>query len=87
MFRQGMYLVSQSPLDLLSRLPEIECLTLIMVGEEDILVPLSVEKKINENISNSELILIPKAGHMPMIEKSEETSTAVKEFFKKNNIK
>ncbi len=87
MFRQGLYLVtSNHPMDLLPRLNEISCPALIMHGEKDGLVPVAVAERFNKHITISDLCIIDNAGHMPMIEKPEETADCVKLFFKKYNI-
>ncbi|BDD09379.1 hydrolase [Fulvitalea axinellae] len=82
MFRQGLYLVSLNPQDLLPRLPEIKCSALIMAGREDTLVPLRVEKKFKKYIKRSKLVLVDEAGHMPMIEKPKETAEVISVFMR-----
>lgn len=83
MFRQGMYLItSGDPMDLLPRLKEIKCPVLIMHGEKDSLVPVSVAEKFNEHIAKSEIYVVRKAGHMPMIEKPKETAKKVDNFLR-----
>lgn len=81
MFRQGMYLISQNPpTDLRPRLKDINCPTLIIQGKQDTLVPMSVAEIFNQEIPSSQLAVIDEAGHMPMIEKPEESAQAVKKF-------
>lgn len=83
MFRQGMYLISKNDnMDLLPRLKEIQCPTLIIQGEQDNLVPMRVAEIFNREIANSQLAIIADAGHMPMIEKPKETANKVLNFFK-----
>lgn len=87
LFRQGLYLVDQNgPQDLLPRLGELQMPTLVMQGREDTLVPLRVSETFHANITNSDLVIIDEAGHMPMIEKPMETAQAVHAFFQKHNI-
>ncbi|WP_272149239.1 alpha/beta fold hydrolase [Tenacibaculum aiptasiae] len=87
MFRQELHLVvSGHKMDLLPRLKEIRCPTLVMAGENDTLVPVSVSEKFNNEIKVSELRIIPNTGHMPMIEKPNETVKIVKHFLNKHNI-
>lgn len=87
MFRQGMYLISKNPkTDLLPRLKELKMPVLVMQGEQDDLVPMRVAHKFNDNIAISELAVVPESGHMPMIEKPEETAEMVDAFFKKYAI-
>ncbi len=81
MFRQGMYLISKNgKMDLLPRLKEIKCPTLIIQGKQDTLVPMRVAETFKENIANSTLFVVDNAGHMPMIEKPKETAKVVKDF-------
>lgn len=85
MFRQGLYLVSSGdPMDLLPRLKEINCPTLIIQGRDDKLVPIRVSEKFKENIKNSRLAIINNAGHMPMIEKPLETAKVLQDFLNTN---
>lgn len=84
MFRQGMYLVSQNPKDdLRPRLSELSMPTLVMAGEGDTLVPMQVNEILASEITNATLVVVPNAGHMPMIEKPSETANAVRDFVEK----
>lgn len=80
MFSQGLSVVSKHPDDLKPRLQEISCPTLIMAGAEDTLVPMFVNRTFNQLISNSQLVVIDNAGHMPMIEKPIESARLVNLF-------
>nr|MDO8082157.1 alpha/beta hydrolase [Candidatus Freyarchaeota archaeon] len=53
--------------------------TLIIVGAEDIL-PLSLSQFLHENIKESEIEIIPDAGHLPMLEKPDEFNRAILMF-------
>lgn len=86
MFRQGMHLISNNPkMDLLPRLKEIQCPTLIIQGKQDTLVPMHVAETFNKAIMNSQLAVIDQAGHMPMIEKPKESAAKVKAYFLQNH--
>lgn len=88
MFRQGLYLISTNgPQDLLPRLTEIQCPTLVMHGEQDTLVPLRVAQAFHGNITDTDLAIISEAGHMPMIEKPQETAQTVRDFFQRHTNK
>ena len=81
MFRQGMYLVEKNGAqDLLPRLKELQMPVLIMNGKQDELVPVSVAEKFHQHIRHSELAIIDQAGHMPMMEKPQQTAERVVEF-------
>jgi pimeloyl-ACP methyl ester carboxylesterase len=66
--------------DISSRLTAINLPTLILVGEDDRLTPVKYSHSLNENISGAQLLIIPQAGHMAMLEKGAEVSKAIKEF-------
>ena len=61
-------------------LREIRCPTLILVGEEDELTPVSSAETIQNGIAGSRLIVIPKAGHLSNMENPDAFNTAVSEF-------
>ena len=53
---------------------------LLIWGEDDDLVDLSYGKEMESGITNSELIIIPKAGHVPHITKPEDVARALANF-------
>lgn len=57
--------------DVLERLSEAQVPTVILVGEEDRLTPVKYSKALDEQIPNSELHVIPGAGHLVMEEQPE----------------
>jgi len=61
---------------------EIKAPTLIIVGEEDILIPLKYSKILHEKIKGSKLVIIKDCGHVPPIEKPEEFNKIVLDFLK-----
>jgi len=64
------------------RISEIKAPTLIIVGEEDILIPLKYSKILHDKIKGSKLVIIKDCGHVPPIEKPEEFNKVVLEFLK-----
>lgn len=58
--------------DLNSLLPKINHQTLILWGESDAEVPLAKGKIMKQQIKNSELVVFPKAGHLPFYDQPEE---------------
>src|SRR5436309_5265294 len=54
--------------------------TLIVVGEHDRTTTPRAARVLHEGIPNSELVVIPHAGHMSFVEKSEPYLTAVRRF-------
>jgi pimeloyl-ACP methyl ester carboxylesterase len=55
---------------------------LIIWGQEDQVVPLAVGKNFKRDIPNSELVILPKCGHMPPEEEPGETTRLVTAFLK-----
>jgi 3-oxoadipate enol-lactonase len=66
--------------DVSDRLGEIRAPTLIVVGEEDILTPVKHARFMHERIPNSQLYIIPEAGHASPIERPELFNRVVREF-------
>jgi len=64
-----------------SKLNEIHVPTLILVGEKDILSPVTNAKFMHENIKNSTLEIIENAGHLSNIENPEKFNQHLKLFF------
>jgi 3-oxoadipate enol-lactonase len=64
------------------RISEIKAPTLIIVGEEDILIPQKYSRILNEGIKGSKLVIIKDCGHIPPIEKPEEFNRLVLDFLK-----
>jgi pimeloyl-ACP methyl ester carboxylesterase len=52
----------------------------VFCGEEDELTPLRYAQYLNDHILGSELVVIPEAGHMVMLEKPKMTAEALREF-------
>jgi 3-oxoadipate enol-lactonase len=68
--------------DLKDRVSEITAPTLILAGEEDILIPLRYARILREKIKNSTLVTIKNCGHAPPIEKPDEFNRIVMNFLK-----
>jgi len=68
--------------DLRDRVSGIEAPTLIIAGEEDILVPVKYSRILREKIKNSTLVTIKHCGHVPPIEKPDEFNQIVMRFLK-----
>ena len=68
---------------LIAQYKTIRVPVLIIWGEKDEVVPLSVGKNFKRDIPGSELVILPKCGHMPPEEEPGETTRIVKAFLKK----
>ncbi|MEW6061052.1 MAG: alpha/beta fold hydrolase [Bacteroidota bacterium] len=79
----GTLLALAARTDTTASLPNIKCPTLIMVGEKDQLTPPSASQAMHEKIPNSELHIIPNAGHISNMENPEEFNKHLIEFVTK----
>lgn len=66
-----------------SKLNEIKIPVLILVGEDDIITPPDVAKAMHEKIANSNLFIIPYAGHVSNLENPNEFNDQLQEFLSK----
>ena len=66
--------------DVRERLGEISVPTLVMVGENDWLIPPSASRVIAEGIPGAELLVLPEAGHFSLVERPEAYADAVRRF-------
>jgi 3-oxoadipate enol-lactonase len=67
--------------DVLDRLREIRCPTLVIVGEQDHGTPPEAAKLIQANIPGAELVIIPAAAHLSNIEQAEAFNRALASFY------
>ena len=61
-------------------LTSIRVPTLIIVGEEDVLTPVSSAEEMHSRIGGSDLVRIPAAGHLPNLEQPEAFDAALARF-------
>ena len=66
--------------DSVATLKTITVPTLVMMGEEDTLIPKSDGELMRQHIAGSRLAVIPKAGHFAAWEQSEEAGKLVRQF-------
>ncbi len=59
--------------------------TLLIWGDSDQVLPLSIGKELHRIISHSRLLVIKKGAHIPMWENSEEVNQAILDFLKKGS--
>lgn len=69
--------------DTLDKTSSITVPCLILVGSDDRLTPVKYSEFFNKMLMNSELNIIPNAGHMVMVEKPNEFNQIVESFMKK----
>jgi len=73
-------------LDITDKLSEIKTPTLVIAGEEDLIKGRDYAQIIADNIPDSELVLVPGAGHALCLEKPAELNTLLLGFVLKNSI-
>jgi len=61
-------------------LSEVECPSLVIVGEEDASLPPHLSREIADALPNASLVVIPQAGHLSALEKPEEVTEAMLGF-------
>lgn len=66
--------------DFAASLPQINCPTLVVFGENDALVPLRDAYEFVRLIPNSNLVVLPDTGHLPMLERPRTFNDAVRAF-------
>jgi 3-oxoadipate enol-lactonase len=67
-----------------SRLKEISCPTLVIVGEQDAGTPVEMAREIHAAMPGSELVIIPSASHLSNIEQPEAFNRALSGFLQKH---
>lgn len=66
--------------DVLPRLGEIHCPTLVLCGSEDQLTPLKYSQFLVDQIPEATLVIIDGAGHMVMLERPQAVSAPILDF-------
>ena len=61
-------------------LASIHCPTLIIVGDEDAITPAAMSEAMHKRIATSQLVTIPKAGHMTNLEAADSFNVALGAF-------
>ena len=64
---------------------KIQCPTINILGEYDKMIPIKEGKKLAASIPNSEVEIIPKCGHMILLEEADQALAVLKKFIKKNH--
>ena len=67
--------------DTFDRLDKIKVPTLILTGDKDQLMPPQNSRLLNERIPNSQLVVLPGAGHYFFVEFAEETNAHILRFW------
>ena len=68
--------------DVMDRVHEVVLPTLILCGEEDRMTPLKYSEYLRDRIPGARLVVIPRAGHMVMLEQPRAVNEAIAEFLR-----
>jgi 3-oxoadipate enol-lactonase len=69
-----------SAIDVTDRLKEIQCPTLVIVGEDDPGTPVAAAQAIHANLPGSRLVVLPQASHLSNIEQDGAYNRAMLDF-------
>ncbi len=68
---------------LTARLGEIRVPTRVIVGEQDILTPVAVSRRMADRIAGAEFCVVPECGHITFTEKPQETAALIEAFLRR----
>lgn len=66
------------------RIQQVACPTLIIFGENDEIVPSQHAYRFHRDIAGSKMLLYKECGHIPMVEKPEQTANDILHFLKED---
>lgn len=69
-------------LDSIDLLENLDIPKMVIAGLEDQIIPIETSRKMVREIKNARLEEISKAGHLPMLDQSEQTASALLSFIK-----
>ena len=64
----------------LETLRNIDCPTLVLTGDKDVLCPVKLHQEMAEQIQDSKLVVIENCGHLSSLEKKEDVTQAMREW-------
>ncbi len=67
--------------DVMDEVEKIDVPTLLVVGEDDVMTPLKYSEYLHDKIPNSELVVVPNAGHSVMLEQPTAVNTAITRWY------
>jgi pimeloyl-ACP methyl ester carboxylesterase len=56
------------------------CPTLLVVGDQDLVTPISWQREIAAGIANSQIRIVPNTAHMTMLERPDVFNTVLLDF-------
>ncbi|NJN66598.1 MAG: alpha/beta hydrolase [Chloroflexaceae bacterium] len=76
-------LLACSTYDVMTRLDDIRCPTLIICGDEDGITPPRFSRYLHGHLAGSKLVMVHGAGHMVLMERPDAVNAAVREFLRR----
>ena len=76
----GRQFMAMQAFDTYERLPQVQAPTLIIHGDQDLMVPVENAEVLRRRIEGSQVRIVPGVGHMFFWEKPEESAGAIVEF-------
>lgn len=70
----------KQPYEVADKLDRVRARTLILVGSDDWICPVSVSERIHAGIQHSRLVVVPRTGHFPWIESPQDFFNTVTHF-------
>ncbi len=67
--------------DIMDEVDKIDVPTLLIVGEDDVMTPLKYSEYLHDRIPDSELVVVPNAGHSVMLEQPAMVNTAISKWY------
>jgi pimeloyl-ACP methyl ester carboxylesterase len=80
------YSKAQGPSDVPQRLGEITMPTLVIVGDDDRVVPMTEHEKLAQEIPGATLVTVAQAGHLPFVEQPDEFMKVVDAWLKEQGL-
>jgi pimeloyl-ACP methyl ester carboxylesterase len=71
---------------ILDEIKRIKIPTLILMGEEDAAIPIEQAQRIHFQITDSKLMIVPRAGHTLSVEEPAAVASLLEEFISRNTI-
>ena len=73
-------------IDVTTKLHEIEVPVLVLVGADDIAMPVAFSETLVKHLPNAELVVIPDAGHLSNLEQPEAFNAALESFYNRIGV-
>lgn len=72
--------------DLRDVLHQVQVLTLLLYGDQDVRAPLSVGQALRAAIPKSELVIMPGVGHVSSVEAADRFNLEIRQFLRRLNL-